>query len=179
RAAAGARSRSPAGATARKAPWRPSAAAPRRASRSRRGRRQQRLQGGADAFGDRRAAAAVAVDEDVHEPAFGRRLVLAGAEQADAVAHAAVAKLLHAQAGGDAAGAGDHAREAAVRFGGEADRGAAVAVEPAFGDQVGVDHGVEVAVVLAVVDVAVDVVVLPAGGDGQEVAVVGARGQAC
>src|SRR5690606_19455557 len=104
RAAAGARSRSPAGATARKAPWRPSAAAPRRASRSRRGRRQQRLQGGADAFGDRRAAAAVAVDEDVHEPAFGRRLVLAGAEQADAVADAAVAKLLHAQAGVDAAG---------------------------------------------------------------------------
>src|SRR5690606_29288765 len=124
-------------------------------------------------------AAAAAVHEDVHEPAFGRRLVLAGAEQADAVAHAAVAKLLHAQAGVDAAGEGDHAQEAAGRFGAQADRGAAVDVEPAFGDQVGVDHGVEVAVVLDVVDVAVDVVVLPAGGDGQEVAVVGARAHAC
>ena len=39
----------------------------------------------------------------MHEPAFGGRLVLAGAEQADAVAHAAVAQLLHAHPGIDAA----------------------------------------------------------------------------
>src|SRR5690606_23759506 len=61
----------------------------------------------------------------------------------------------------------------------QADRRAAVDVEAADRDQVSVDHGVEVAVVLDVVDVAVDVVVLPAGGDGQEVAVAGARAHAC
>src|SRR5690606_9160165 len=123
-------------------------------------------------------AAGLAVDEHVHEPAFGRRFFLAGAEQADAVAHAAVAQLLHPQTGIDAAGEGDLAQETAVRFGAQTDRRATVDVEPALGDQVRVDHRVEVAVVLDVVDVAVDVVVLPARGDGQEVAVVGAGAHA-
>src|SRR5690606_36936817 len=92
---------------------------------------------------------------------------------------AAVAQLLHAQPGVDASGKGDRAQEAAVGFGAQPDGRAAVDVEPAFGDQVRVDHRVEVAVVLDIVDVAVDVVVLPSGGDGQEVAIVRARVHGC
>src|SRR5690606_9678684 len=116
-------------------------ATPRRASWSR-GLHQQRGQRVADAVRDGRAAPALAVDEHVYEPAFGGKVVLAGAEQSDAVAHAAVAQLLHAHPGIDAARERDLAQESAVRFRAQADRGAAMDVEAALGDQEGVDHRV-------------------------------------
>src|SRR3546814_10118280 len=74
-----------------------------------------------------------------------------------------------AQAGLDLLGKGEGRLVATGALGADADDLAVVDVEPAFVNQVGVDHRVEVGVVDDVVHVAVDVVVHPARRDGEEV----------
>src|SRR3546814_5980833 len=105
----------------------------------------------------------------MHEAAERRRLRAVLLEQADLVAHRAVAQMAGAQAGLDLLGKGEGRLVATGALGADADDLAVVDVEPAFVNQVGVDHRVEVGVVDDVVHVAVDVVVHPARRDGEEV----------
>src|SRR3546814_351985 len=110
----------------------------------------------------------------MHEAAERRRLRAARLEQADLVAHRAVAEMADAQAGLDLLRKGEGRLVAAGALGADADHDASVDVEPTRADQVGVDRRVEVGVVDHVVHVAVDVVVHPARRDGEEVREAGA-----
>ena len=101
-------------------------------------------------------------------------LILLVAEEADLIAHAAGAQVTDAQAGMNEVGKGQRSMEAAAGLDGHADDLAAPGIEPALAHQQMRDHRVEEAVVEHVVDVTVDVVVMPAGRDGAEEAIVGA-----
>src|SRR3954452_22433854 len=70
---------------------------------------------------------------------------------------------------------GDGRQELAVRLGAQADGLPAVDVESALADQPVIDDRVEEGVVVDVVDVPVDVVVVPAGGNLEQVRVITAH----
>jgi hypothetical protein len=109
--------------------------------------------------------------EDVDEVPLGDGLLLALLEDGDPVGDGPVPELVHAQPRHDAVRVRERRAVVALRLHHQADDGAGLDVQAALVDEVVVRDGVEVAVVRDVVDVAVDVVVHPARGDGQEVAV--------
>ena len=111
----------------------------------------------------------------MHEVASGGGRRIALAEESDLVAHRGVAELPDPQAHLHHVRKSERGMELAEGLHGDADHPIAVDVEPAGANQVFVDDGVEVAVIDHVVDVAVDIVVHPARGNGEEVAVILAR----
>src|SRR6185437_121918 len=100
-------------------------------------------------------------------PRRGRRRI-ALAKDRDLVAHAAVAKLAHAQPGIDGFREGDRLEIATERLDHEADHRTLLDVEAALSDQVFVHYRVEIGVVDNVVEVAIDVIVHPTRWDREE-----------
>src|SRR3546814_2609028 len=75
-----------------------------------------RRQSGAQRAVQRDRSARFAVDEHVHEPAFGGRRVLILAKQADFVTDAGPTEMGDAQAGVDSVGKGEGVNKLAMRF---------------------------------------------------------------
>ncbi|MNT62106.1 hypothetical protein D3C72_1997990 [compost metagenome] len=111
----------------------------------------------------------------MHEAPGRAGLVFALPEDRQFVLHRAVAQLAHPQAHFDAVGEGDGGEVVAGGADHEAHHAAVMDIQSAALDQVGVHRAVEVAVIDHVVHMAVEVVVVPAGGDRLEMAVVTAQ----
>ena len=106
---------------------------------------------------------------------MGRGRLLIVTEDPDLVADAAVAQAGDAQARVNGVGEGDRLDVAALSLDDEPNDLALIDVEGAIGDQIPVNHRVEIRVVDDVVDVAVDVVVHPPRRDLEEVTVLAPR----
>src|SRR5690606_15616755 len=136
----------------------------------------QPLQRRPDTLRDGAGAVAGALDEHVHEAprrtGFGRPRL----EYRQLVMHRAVAQLRYPHPHFNGIGAGDGREVVAAGADHEGYLITLMGIQTALGNQIAVHRTVEVGVVGDVVDMPVDVVVMPAGGDGVQVGVVGALG---
>src|SRR5690606_17109470 len=134
----------------------------------------QPLQRRPDALREGAGAVVGALDEHVHEAprrtGFGHPRL----EYRQLVMHRAVAQLRYPHPHFNGIGEGDGREVVAAGADHERHLPTLMDIQTALGNQIAVHRTVEVGVVGDVVDMPVDVVVMPAGGDGVQVGVVGA-----